>query len=539
MKKYTRFFAAVMSIMLLTNACTDKYPEINTNPVALTPLNFDPNSLLTSVQLTYTGSTDLAFEVSRTNFGVASAAIQLMAYVGTTWPGDKYDNNNDSFHAYWNRAYAEQVKPVVELVEFTKGKSQYANLHQIGRIMKAMIFQRITDLYGDIPYSQAGLGYYQQILYPVYDKQEVVYKDIIKELEEASAAINLTGDKPTGDAMYAGDLAKWQRFGYTLLLRAGMRLVKVDEVTAKATVAKAVGKTMSSNADNAFVKGSGSGIDRTVNNRNAQLLLGEVGSGQHFYSKWSKTFIDFLKNNNDPRLTRVARVNVWLGANPNTITPNTNPISLAAAQKGLPNGKSLSVNDPVNSIYFDPSYTGAVNDPAGLNAYSGINLTMAQRTSPTFFLTFAESELLFAEAAVRWGNTFGGNPADRYNAGVRAAMTYMSQYDASLAITEAEANTYLAARPYSPAQAIQQINTQLWAHAGSSLNFYEAWSNWRRTGFPVLTPVNYPGNFTGGTIPRRLTYPLGESSTNEKNLNIARAAITGGDFITSRVWWDK
>lgn len=536
--KNIKFYTVALTGLLSLTNCTDKFPEINSNPTALTELNFNPNALLTSVQLTYTGSTDFAFEAWRSNLGYASTMTQLFASAGTLWGGDKYLENNDYIHAYWNRAFTEQVKPVVELVEFTRGKPQYSNLHNIGRLMKAMVFQRITDLYGDVPYSESGLAYHQRILYPKYDTQESIYTDLLKEIEAATIALNPAGDKPTGDAMYAGDIAKWQRFGYSLLLRAGMRLVKVNPALAQSTATKAVGKAMGDNADNAFVRGSGTGVDRTTNNRHSQILLGDGGGGEHFYTKWSKTFIDFLKNNNDPRLSRIARTNVWTGSNPNSVVQNASPNGTVSAQKGLPNGKNLSQNNDGNSIYFDPSYTGAVNDPAGLNAYSSINLAMAQRTSPTFFLTYAETELLFAEAAVRWGTAFG-TPQARYNAGVRAAMTYLNQYDPTLAIPVAEADAYLLANPYNPTRGLEMINTQYWATNGTSLNFYEAWSNWRRTGFPVLIPINYPGNVTGGTIPRRFTYSLAESSSNEKNLNEARARITGGDFLTSRVWWDK
>lgn len=71
------------------------------------------------------------------------------------------------------------------------------------------------------------------------------------------------------------------------------------------------------------------------------------------------------------------------------------------------------------------------------------------------------------------------------------------------------------------------------------LDFYETWSNWRRNGFPVLTPVVFPGNATGGTIPRRFPYPVEEAAKNGANYREASAAVTRGDKLTGRVWWDK
>jgi hypothetical protein len=189
-------------------------------------------------------------------------------------------------------------------------------------------------------------------------------------------------------------------------------------------------------------------------------------------------------------------------------------------------------------MYYDPSWTGTVGDPSGMNNYSSQNPAMIQRTGPTFFLTYAESELLLAEAAVRWGSAFG-LPQDHYNNGVTASMSYLSQYDASMAVPASEINAYLAAHPYDPAKGLEMINTQIWAEEGTALEFHEAWINWRRSGFPVLTPVNYPGNVTGGTIPRRYSYPVGEQASNLDNLNAAISNMPGGDKWTSRVWWDK
>ncbi|WP_257092243.1 SusD/RagB family nutrient-binding outer membrane lipoprotein [Sphingobacterium sp. E70] len=80
---------------------------------------------------------------------------------------------------------------------------------------------------------------------------------------------------------------------------------------------------------------------------------------------------------------------------------------------------------------------------------------------------------------------------------------------------------------------------QYWAHTITMLDFYETWANWRRTGFPKLTPVNYPGNATSGTIPRRFPYPSTEEAINGENFKAAAAAVPGGDNLAGRVWWDK
>ncbi|PST84407.1 SusD/RagB family nutrient-binding outer membrane lipoprotein [Pedobacter yulinensis] len=510
MKTIYRFLAVALSTSLFLSACTKDFAKLNTDPVSYGPGNFDPNYLLTTSQLTYTGSFDFSYETWRSNLIYCSTMVQGLSTVIGYWAGDKYLLNADYTASYWAVAYPEQVKPVVDLVKLTEGKEQYANLHQIARIMRALILQRISDIYGDVPYSEAGLGYYGKTYFPKYDKQEAIYKDILNEYEDAANKLDPAKDKPSGDAYLGGDIAKWKRFGYTLMLRAAMRLSKADENTAKAYVAKAIGKTMTSNADNALLAHDASGGRPTVN-RNAQVLL---GSPEADNVKWSRTFIDLLKNTNDPRLSVIARV----GSN-----------TAAAAQKGMPNGYDLS-GVAGRDISSAPGYTTIAD-------YSRPAEAMLRLNTPTFILTYGESELLLADAAQRWG--IAGSAAAHYKAGVVAAITYLSQYGLT-AVSETAAAAYVDANiPYNPATGLNQINTQYWMLTNTMFDFYESWSNWRRSGFPALTPVNYVGNVTQGTIPRRFPYPQSEANTNPDNYNPARNSVPGGDNLTGRVWWDK
>ncbi|WP_226998972.1 SusD/RagB family nutrient-binding outer membrane lipoprotein [Flavisolibacter tropicus] len=527
MKHYIKIFGFILAGSLLIQGCTKDYPEINTDPLSSSQASFNPNYLLTTSELTYTGSTDFSYETWRANLIYASTMIQGLSTVVSYWAGDKYLLNQGYTGAYWEKAYPDQVKSVVDLVQFTKDKTQYKNLYQIARIMKALIFERITDLYGDVPYSEAGLGYYSNNYFPKYDKQQDIYNDLLKEVEEATNALDPAADKPSGDVIYNGDIAKWQRFGNSLLLRIGMRLVKVDAAKAQATATKVQGKTFTSNADNALLKHDATG-GRTTINRNSQVLIGDGGQ-EHYYVKWSKTFIDMLKTNTDPRLGRIAVTKLY--TDPNSKIQSTSFITTPAVQKGMPNGKDLS-GIAGRDISSDPSYTTFPD-------YSSPNPGMIKRDGPTFILTYAETELLLADAAQRFGITTSGSAAQHYNNGVKAAITYLGQYDATLAIPDAEADAYIATHPYVAATGLQMINTQYWIHTNTMFDFYESWSNWRRTGFPVLVPVNYPNNVTNGTIPRRFLYPSFEANTNPVNYKAAQEGIPGGDLLTSRVWWDK
>jgi hypothetical protein len=535
MKKIFIYATLIFAGVAISTGCRKDFEKINTNPATYNQANFDPNYVLTSAQLGYSGSTDFSYDTWRANLIYCSTMMQGLSTVISYWAGDKYILNAGYTAAYWgfsgttptagDGAYPEQVRPIVDVVLSTTGKTQYKNLHQIARIMKALIFERITDLYGDVPYSQAGVGYYDKNYFPVYDKQQAIYTDLLAEISDATAQLDPNGDKPTGDKYYGGDITKWKKFGNTLLLRVAMRLSKVDPTTAKTYIQKVVGATMASNADDAFFLGDASG-GRTTVNRNSQILLGDGGQ-ENYYTRWSKTFIDFLKTNNDPRLSKIAVTNLYV----TDATKDQNPGANAtfAAQKGMPNGKDLS-GIPAQDVRQDPTYTAFTD-------YSSPSPALIKRNGPTFVLTYGESELLWADAAQRFG--IGGSAAQHYHDGVVASMTYLSEYDAAATIPTADAETYMTAHPYVAANGLQMINTQYWALNNTMLDFYESWSNWRRTGFPALVPVNYPGNNTGGTIPRRFPYPVSEAGTNTANYNTAHNAVVGGDLLTSRVWWDS
>ena len=238
-------------------------------------------------------------------------------------------------------------------------------------------------------------------------------------------------------------------------------------------------------------------------------------------SKLSKTFVDFLKNNNDPRLPYIATL--WQGnADVNQLPTSSAP----AAQQGLPNGYDATTIKTLIPAWNDNS----------IATYSEANLNyVASNSAPTVFQSYAEVEFLLAEAALRgWSN---GSVATHYNNGVTAAMSMFSLYGAT--ISPASISAYLTAHPLvatSTETQMNSIHTQYWAV--NFLNSYEAYANWRRTGYPVLTPTNYAGNATGGVIPRRLRYPASEASKNAVNYQAAIAVQGVDDFLT-RMWWDK
>lgn len=247
--------------------------------------------------------------------------------------------------------------------------------------------------------------------------------------------------------------------------------------------------------------------------------------------------IDYLKSSNDPRLGKIAEVPAaGLAANQSiTVAGDATP----ANQLGLPNGYDMNggATDISKSAGY-PGGTGTGADVTPIGKYSRPTGIYRSRSGPIFVLTYAQTELLLAEAVTR-GFAVGGTAAAHYKNGLSAGIQSVGKYGAAAVIDAATADAYAAAHPLDAANALKQINEQYWATTGIQFNFVEAWSNWKRSGFPVLTPINYVGNFSNGTIPRRQPYPTTEATQNSANYKDAIGRLSSGDNWVSRVWWDK
>jgi hypothetical protein len=509
-------------VFLAATGCKKDFVSINTNPDVITAAQINFNYVFTNAELQTSGNTDgNGYEDWRNNLIYSSCMIQHLSSTEPYWDGDKYLYSASYNSAYWDENYPNSIANLAEVMEHTMNDASQANLYQICRIFRVFMFQRMTDMYGDCPYFQAGLGYISGITSPVYDQQQEIYADMLSQLQDAAAKLNPAGANTIGaaDLIYGGDVPSWRRFAYSEMTRLAMRLVKVDPAKAQLWVALAVGSgVMRSNADNALLQHQNV-TGTPVVNGTGLILLGNDPNGYRL----SKTFVNFLRASNDPRLSYLATVCT------NPLSPTDLGDTAAADQLGQPNG-------------YDPPGSGTAFDllkapgwPGNQNTYSLVNrYTFARLDAPTFFLTYGETELLLAEAAARgW---IDGDPAAYYKAGVQGAMQQLAA-QAGAGPGDTSIAGWLQGHPYNPAQGLQQINEQYWV--AGFMDESECFANWRRSGYPVLTPVNYPGNVTGGSIPRRFTYPQTEASTNTTNYNAAVARLVNGDKMTSRVWWDK
>jgi hypothetical protein len=524
--------------LLVTTGCKKNFESINTDPEHITSTVMNYNYLFTAAEQITSGNSDgNAYEDWRNNLIYSGCMVQHLSSTVGYWDGDKYLFNASYASAYWDNNYPNTVTNIVEVLAHTKGDTSQSNFYNIAHIWHAFMFQRMTDMYGDCPYTQAGLGYISGITAPVYDKQQVIYDSLFVELQ--TAALALDPSKPntvgTADLVYGGNVAEWQKFAYSEILRLAMRLVKVDPATAQKWITVAVqGGLMASNSDNALIAHNAQ-INQTCNGSAFVLTYDDPNA-----SRLSETFVNYLKSTQDPRLIYLGTVSTNPGGQFTTAGYDYGDTSYAL-QLGQPNGYDLSGGTTDISTSNNWPSVPHVTTPDSVsvyqNRYSIVNrYTYAQWAAPSFMLTYSETELLLAEAAARgWVSQ---DPATLYANGVTAAMQQLTSLNSAAVVSQSQISAYLAANPYTAGSGIEQINNQIWVATFMDEN--EAWENWRRSGYPSLTPVNYPGNATNGTIPRRFTYPVGEASTNTTNYNAAVADLSpAADKMDSRMWWDS
>jgi hypothetical protein len=522
MRKRTFAIRLIIAVVCFCTGCKKDFVAINTDPDQIKPDQINYNYLFTSAQMQTSGNVDgNGFEDWRNNLIYSGCMVQHLSSTLSYWDGDKYLYSAPYNSATWDVCYPNSIANIVEVVTHTREDSTLYNFYQIARIFRVYMFQRITDMYGDCPYSQAGLGYISGITSPQYDRQQDIYMDMLNELSDAATRLDPAKANTLGaaDLLYGGDPAAWKKFAFSEMVRLAMRLSKVDPATAEKWVQTAVnGGVMNSNTDNAILQHQAlSGTP--VANGTGLVLIANDPNGYRV----SKTFVDFLRGSGDPRLSYLTTV----CANPGIASDkgDTN----YTHQLGQPNGY-----DPPNSgTAYD--LTKAPGWPGDPNKYSIVNrYTFARLDAPSFFLTYGQTQLLLAEAAQRgWIN---GDPAALYASGVVASMRQLGE-KAGAGPSDPQISAWVAANPYDPAHGLEQINDQYWVAGFMDEN--ECWANWRRSGYPALTPVTYPGNITNGSIPRRFTYPLSEATSNAANYNAAVSRLSSGDKMVSRVWWDK
>ena len=484
--------APLIALALLVIGCDNSgLTGINTNPNAppsVSPQFLFPSAVSDLVGRARGGSFDLT---------LASLWSQQTAMDRFT-DEDTYSIRPDNINGYWSGFYAGGLQDIATILNQAKPTTA-PNIAAPALVMKSWTFGIMTDMWGDIPYTQANKS--DPTAPPQYTRQKDIYAGILTDLKTASD-ISIAGgtNYGTADLIYGGDASKWKKFANSLRLRYGLRLSKVDPATAQAQVAAAIAAgVFTSNADNALLRWPGDGTNNSpiynnfVTRDDQHMSQTLVNAMKSLYISIGPTPADTVF---DPRLA--------VYATPIASSPST-PLYV-----GAPNGLQ---DDAAISI--------------GINNTSRVGIAYRSKTTPSILMAY--SEVLFDEAEAAARGWAPGDPASLYNAAIQASMQYNGIPDNVTA-------AYIASPrvAYSSTTGLQQIALQRWIALFSEGT--EAYSEWRRTGVPDLQP-GPAAITTPHIVARRLTYPVSEQSFNNSAL---QAAITaqGGALLSSRVWWD-
>ncbi|WP_286752535.1 MULTISPECIES: SusD/RagB family nutrient-binding outer membrane lipoprotein [Sphingobacterium] len=489
------FIVGLFSVAGL-GSCTKDFERINTPPTSVTTV--DPSLLIARVLRD--GTFQESGELPNNKFG---SWIQHWAG-GPVVPVSRYFEGPENL--IWSQHYT-LLRNIVQIKQELSGKEDNAEGRSklaIAELYEAYLYQRLTDLFGDIPYSEITKSNKEINRTPKFDKQEDIYPALIQKVDAAIARLT-SGDLSYGssDFFYKGSIDKWKKFGNSLKLKLGIRLRYANPSLAQKTVTEAMTSTVglfSSNSDNAAVPTYN---DAQAENQNPILRQMTTGSADLRYL--ANTLVDKLKEYNDPRLPLLAE-----------------PVNVngTATYQGI----GVSLTDNQLSQLIRANYSTA-------NKSTWFSLSFAP--IPSYAFTYSDICFYKAEAALLgWGAT-SANAQTFFTEGVKAALA-LPPYNMAAIPTSYE--PILSLNSLTDEQKMEKIATQKWIHLfGRDM---EAFAEWRRTGYPRLTPGPNPGS-TNGQIPRRAIYSSEEAELNASNLKEAAARMTNGDSFLSKVWWDK
>ncbi len=470
----------VSLVMLFVSSCTKDFEEINTNPNA--PVSVQPSLLLRQViydygeQMSYEGFTAgnlLGQYTTALDFNLFDRHnLKSPQLGGNPWPifyQNLRDNENILNQSLTNETYTVYEGPA--------------------RIMKAYMAAALTDLFGDVPYTEAFKGK-EVTVTPTYDAQEDIYLGeggILDNLDKGIAAINnYSGTIPLeGDILFQGDLEGWVRFANSLKIKYLMRISAKQDVSAEVQALFDTANFIDENIENA-------GFDFTDGEpNNFRLARLRIGDFNNFVL--SETMEEILTDLNDPRTAILFR-----------------PFG---------NSDSGEFNGLLNGI--DASQTSIA-----LADYSLAGKIFRENTGrlDANFMTSWETYFLLAEAAELGFIT--ASAKELYETGVAQAFAYW-QTDMP--------NDYLTAGAFFDAgDPLENIITQKWI--ANIINGFEGWVEYRRTGFPVLKTIS--ASLNKDLIPVRMPYPAEEEALNSANYADA-SSKTDGNSINVKVWWDN
>ena len=490
---------SALALALVASACDNNLTDINTdpnNPTAVAAPGILPQAEKSAVNRA------LGSDFNLTMTALWSQSWAKIQYIDE----DRYKPRSTTIDTHWTSFYSSPLEDFQQVIDQGTATSN-PNWVAVGTIMQQWTFQVMTDVWGDIPYSEALQG--ATATRPKYDTQKDIYYGMLAKLKSAGAGIKVNGASfGSEDGIYEGDMAKWQRFSNSLRLRMAMRISNVDPAKAAAEAQAAItapGGVFQSNDDNAALHYSGA-----VPSDNP--IYARFHEEQRNDQAVSRTVTDTLRRLNDPRL--------MVYAEPRTVADS------------IDSGGQSHAPSCGGALYC--GYQNGTVTASNFGAVSAIgDLFKEQPTKPSVMMTYSEVLFLEAEAAARGFIT--GNAADLYRQAIEASM---DQYGIDAGATAA----YLA-QPSVAYTGLRSIYLQKWIALYG--NGPEQYAELRRTAFingagnveyiPYVTPAPQA---SVQKVPFRLTYPTGEQSTNSENVLAAIKNNGGGTLYDRRVWWN-
>ncbi|WP_426059589.1 SusD/RagB family nutrient-binding outer membrane lipoprotein [Hymenobacter sp. B1770] len=483
MKKTLIFCSALL--MLSGTSCVDSLKEYNVDPKSATLV---PGSTLISG-----AERSLVRLVTSTSVNNNPFRLYVQYWAETTYfDEDIYDIETRTINRnFWDQMYTGvlvNLKEATRLIDadVLLDAKVKANQKAAAEILTVYTYATLVNTFGNVPYTEALDTSKPQ---PKYDDAATIYTDLFRRLDAAIAALDPSAQGlRDADLIYNGDVAKWIKFANSLKLRMAITIADVDAARSKTLAEQTVGKTFTSNADNASV--TFTGASPNTNPLYEQL----VQSGRNDFVG-AATFVNRLNTLNDPRISYFFK---FVGE------------GTSAPQPGVFKGGTTGVG---NSYSINSAPGSALEDP----------------TLPGVLLSYSEVEFLLAEGKERGYAAIPGTAESHYNAAVTASILSFNG-------TAAEAAAYLAqpSVAYATAGATykEKIGVQKWIALYDQP--VEAWKEVRRLDSPrIIAPAG-----ALSVYPVRFPYPTTEKSLNKAN-NSAAAGAIGGDDVGTKIFWDK
>ena len=514
-------FIYLLTISMGLVSCEDKLDEDFNNPEKTTitkiEYHFTQNLLKGNFRLDANDAWNFAFN-----------SANAYSDINVRNSNNGVDEISDPTRAngLWKNYYTVRMAPITEMnLLYNKlsgqEKDDYRVYIELGKICGAFKTHHMTDIFGDMPYSDAfkarAIGDDQE-LFPKYDTQEEIYDAMLKDLKDASdalKAITLNDSQahrllPTQDLIFHGDLGKWEKFANSLRLRLAMRISNIDPNKAKSVIEDIINNysLIETNSDNVVFESEG---PDGLNGLGEGFQLSNRGyeDAYNFGNTFaSETMMNVMNPANDPRLLVLFQ-------------PNNN-----GDYVGVPNAPDLQADWVL------------ANGPINEDNVAIINRTTFENNElvPGVSMTAAEVAFLKSEAILK--GFISGNAQDEYEKGIRLSIEFyygIRNLNTAASIPEPDAgtiNTFLSTAPVAFDNTLEQVYTQKWIHLGTLFPF-ESWAEYRRTGVPGLP--DYLANGSTVARPVRFLYPSDEAAFNSENYS----TVSGKDTFYDNVWWDK